>query len=1011
MAIELDGKPLKFTAEFDSSKAEQDLDSFLRKLQSLNTKGLAGDSSKGAFSKSSSQYKSILSDATQSFEAFNKSAGGFYSQIAKGELSLQKIKNEQNLLNRELRDGLLTESEYVNKTARLTQLREQLSKQLKENRNDLSRFNNEASRKPAFTRKDTLNELANAHGATSPSPTLSATEAFAKATQDSMNKLNKELLELDANLKKGAISNDEYAKSSQTINQKLKDLTLNQEHFSKNVGKPLLPTNELTQQKSILDAVSSEYREMVSDATSAFQAISPEARRLNNELVSLRQENKNLSAAQKELTLSFDSGKITQDQYISTSRDLGVQQREVKNRIGETQKAISLLDAEERRSIGSIAEKTAKLTQLKVKYDQLSEAQRNNSAVGGRIRREYQDLSNQVNELNGSLSGTKSNGLSSVFSSIRGIAGVMGIAFGTQQLVQFGMELFNIAKQAEGIELRFAKIGDTTGLEKLRAATLNTVSDLELMKQAIRADNFRIPMDVLAKGLQFATQRASETGESVEYLVDSFTKGLGKESKLVLDNLGISIVELNAEIEKTGDYATAVGNIIDREMAKSGQAVDTLSDKTSRLAAEWNNFKKALSINFSKIFNPGLPNASNIEKLTEGYKKGFDALKESSSSSRDEFIKDSNSRLAQVNKELGVLSLESPEFKKIYEKQSGFGGKSPTQLLNDLRRPLVEQQQALQASLTYAKGITEEMAKQDRHSKNIFSQTEVEEKLSEANLLYKNSVGDKARASAKKEVDKWQKLYDSMSIKSTRKQGNDPVSEIEKERQAVERLLSLQLKVDQINEGVKNSNLSRDEQEVESIRNKYKQIKEEIEKFERDPKNKGKKVDQSGLDKSMDFEISETNIRQGTKALVKELNKNREIYNSYFEFVEQNGEEAANNIFGNQANVARTFRSNIEAELKAINDLGESATQAQKERKIELNDILESLRDQDFAKELAKYAEALSLAETFGDKELKFHKQHAETLKQLGEKASKEQIAAVDKVLQDNLQALIESTP
>src|SRR5690606_6265968 len=113
-----------------------------------------------------------------------------------------------------------------------------------------------------------------------------------------------------------------------------------------------------------LDSVSFQYREMVEDATSAFQMISPEAKKLNNDLVALRQENKNITAAQKELSDSFERGAISEKQYIEASRDLGVQQREVKNRITETLKSITTLHNIEKLTLGSIAEKTTRLTKI-----------------------------------------------------------------------------------------------------------------------------------------------------------------------------------------------------------------------------------------------------------------------------------------------------------------------------------------------------------------------------------------------------------------------------------------------------------------------------------------------------------------------------------------------------------------------------------------------------------------------------------------------------------------------
>lgn len=434
MAIELDGKPLKFTAEFDSKQAEQDLDSFLKKLQNLNSTGAIGKNVSSVIGGTSSQFKTIFQDATQSYNAFNDSVSNFYSKIANGEMQLQKIRNEQTILNKELRNGVLTEQEYINKTAQLTQLREKLSAQIKDNKNQLAQYNKEADKKPAFTTQDTLNELAQAHGAKIPTNEDYVTPALS-AMQKEVQELNNQLAQLETKVKDGVITNEQYAKSAESIKSKLQDINDHQEYWnqrSKNSG----ATEELEKQKTVLDAVSNEYKGLVENATSAFQLISPEAKKLNNDLVALRQENKNITAAQKELTSSFESGAITQKQYIQASRDLGVQQREVKNRITETQKSIATLDNIERQSLGSIAEKTARLTKLKQTYDQLSASQRNNINVGGKVKKEYQQLSSEIDVLNNSLSSTKSAGIGSAFNSIRSIAGAMGIAFGTQQLVQ-----------------------------------------------------------------------------------------------------------------------------------------------------------------------------------------------------------------------------------------------------------------------------------------------------------------------------------------------------------------------------------------------------------------------------------------------------------------------------------------------------------------------------------------------------------------------------------------------
>jgi hypothetical protein len=114
-------------------------------------------------------------------------------------------------------------------------------------------------------------------------------------------------------------------------------------------------------------------------------------------------------------------------------------------------------------------------------------------------------------------------------------------------------------------------------LETLRKATRGLVSDLELMKVTVQAGNFGIPIEQMGKLLEFATKRAAETGQSVDYLVNSIVTGIGRKSPLILDNLGISAVRLKEkfggvaiEAQSIADVAQAVGDIAAEEMGKMG---------------------------------------------------------------------------------------------------------------------------------------------------------------------------------------------------------------------------------------------------------------------------------------------------------------------------------------------------------------------------------------------------------------------------------------------------------
>lgn len=181
-------------------------------------------------------------------------------------------------------------------------------------------------------------------------------------------------------------------------------------------------------------------------------------------------------------------------------------------------------------------------------------------------------------------------GIDSFTKSIKGVGAALGIAFGTAALVRFGVQAIKVAAQAEGIVNAFKRLNDPNLLNDLRKAVNGTVGDIDLMRAAVQAKNFKIPLENLAKFFKFASDRARDTGESVDFLVDSIVKGIGRKSPLILDNLGLNVREINAEFAKTGDFAQAAANVIEREMLSSGESVETAADQIQRLNVQWDNF-------------------------------------------------------------------------------------------------------------------------------------------------------------------------------------------------------------------------------------------------------------------------------------------------------------------------------------------------------------------------------------------------------------------------------------
>lgn len=164
-----------------------------------------------------------------------------------------------------------------------------------------------------------------------------------------------------------------------------------------------------------------------------------------------------------------------------------------------------------------------------------------------------------------------------------GISALQSFASEMKETVRQGIEM---AKAGEGIRNAFERLNRPDLLDNLKEATHGTVSELELMKQAVKFNDFNLNLDEMGTLLAFAQQKAKDTGQSVDYMVDSIVTGLGRQSKLILDNLGISAAEITSEMKKTGDMTTAVANIIKRQMGEAGEYIETAADRAARQQAE-----------------------------------------------------------------------------------------------------------------------------------------------------------------------------------------------------------------------------------------------------------------------------------------------------------------------------------------------------------------------------------------------------------------------------------------
>ena len=188
-------------------------------------------------------------------------------------------------------------------------------------------------------------------------------------------------------------------------------------------------------------------------------------------------------------------------------------------------------------------------------------------------------------------------------------------------------EGIRMASTAEGVATAFSKLGRPGLLKNLREETKGLLNDFVLMKAAVRAEGFKIPLEQLGTLLKFAQQSAQETGESVDDLTESIIDGIGKKSSKALVGFGISVERLQEETRKTGDYTTAAIKLVNEELEKQGDLALTSADKATRASVKWQNAQMEIGKHLLGVKNTFNRLSGNVaDWFSEMFKKNLPGL-------------------------------------------------------------------------------------------------------------------------------------------------------------------------------------------------------------------------------------------------------------------------------------------------------------------------------------------------------------------------------------------------
>lgn len=322
------------------------------------------------------------------------------------------------------------------------------------------------------------------------------------------------------------------------------------------------------------------------DAQKAIYNLEQQSKKLRSENKARLNQMISLEAANKKET---DAYKNLKKQYTETSKEI----RTLTDRIGEQTSKIDILD----------------MSMVQLKKQQKSLQKELDNTVQSLNPEAYGVLEQRLKDVSGRISELKQNAKS--FGELASDDTVNGVLLGNMltkgaelfgekvreftdsiaELVNGGLEM---AEQADGVTKAFNDLNQEGLLDNLRKATKGTVNDVQLMTAAVKANDFRIPLEDLGKYLEFAQLKAQQTGQSVDYMTDSIVTGLGRKSPLILDNLGISAAEISEKTKETGDFMKAVAEIVDTQLAEAGETYISAADRAAQKTVELQNAQKAL---------------------------------------------------------------------------------------------------------------------------------------------------------------------------------------------------------------------------------------------------------------------------------------------------------------------------------------------------------------------------------------------------------------------------------
>jgi len=248
------------------------------------------------------------------------------------------------------------------------------------------------------------------------------------------------------------------------------------------------------------------------------------------------------------------------------------------------------------------------------------------AAADAMVRKGAKDMANSAKSAGDVIGAEISKGITDKLKNLGTMAGVgMAVA-----------EVYDLAKMGAGAERVGAAFREqfgvqaVAGLDKLRAASHGTISDLDLMLVSNKAAALGVTTDTetLSRLLEVAAVRGRAMGVSTAQAFSDISVGVGRLSPLILDNLGIvtggeaTYADYGRSIGKAASELTDMEKrqaLLNKILAESVTLTRDSAEGYEQLAARMDNLKASGGKVIDNLWGP--TGGAALERKVSGYAK------------------------------------------------------------------------------------------------------------------------------------------------------------------------------------------------------------------------------------------------------------------------------------------------------------------------------------------------------------------------------------------------------